>query len=110
MTGRFDPEEGKPYGHCTRCESKPEFATQKDAHDHLAAGEGHSVRITNPDRTHRIQSAVDDIVEDAIQSALEKVDEDIIRRYGATEEEVTEALKWHSDFADDWEEHWVGKR
>ena len=72
----------------------------------LAIGEkkGHSVRILNPSRDRRISSEVSEIVSEAIQDAMSKI-EDLVYRNHITEGEGTAAVSGYSDFADAWEEY-----
>lgn len=111
----FDPIEGADYGLCADCEMK--LPTQEEARAHMSStceeanakgiSKGHRVRILNPDRASRIKSRVSSMVDDAIQDAMEEIYR-LVERDQASTEEITEALRWHSDFAEAWEEYAEG--
>ncbi|MEV7827522.1 hypothetical protein [Microbacterium enclense] len=62
----------------------------------------HSTQATNPTREQRIRSLVDGIVQDAIEEALDNLQNEIARAR-ISHDEVTAALGYYSDFADEWE-------
>lgn len=104
--GKFDPVEGEPYGRCLDC---GEACVTKDAaSEHMSqtrpesGGSSHRISVTNPDRAQRIQNEIDDEVETAVEDAI-----DVLRRLvesgDATPEEISEALTWHSEFAEAWD-------
>lgn len=102
---RFDAREGEEYGVCVDCGVA--LATEDDARQHRIdtmpeGGRSHRTRGTNPTRAQRIQSFVDGVVENAIQQALDEV-RSCINRGDLTADEATEALNWHSAFADAWD-------
>lgn len=111
----FDPIEGADYGLCADCGMK--LPTQDEARAHMRItfeeatpqghSKGHRVRILNPDRASRIKSRVSSMVDDAIQDAMEEIYR-LVERDQASTEEITEALSWHSDFADAWQEYAEG--
>lgn len=92
----YDPEPGKPYGTCTTCG----IVIQTDEHcsDHLTAtmpvngGGSHSVRITNPTRAERIESAIQDYADEAAAEFADNVST-LLDADNVTEEEVTEAMR-----------------
>lgn len=118
-SSRFDPRLGAPYGSCINCIHLT-FATKAEADAHMHStleaakkaglSSGHSISVSNPERGSRVRNAVDSIIDDAITDAIE----DLIRltegRRGeapdATDDEITEALKWYSDeFSEAWAEY-----
>lgn len=106
--GRFDPREGEPHGRCVTCGIV--LATEDDAAAHRTETfdtstnrRSHTTSSTNPTRAQRIQSHVDSAVESAISDALDDLQGDIDSGH-LTEDEIAEALRWHSDFADAWKE------
>lgn len=106
---RFDQDLAANYGKCTTCEI--DIPTEQDGEAHmsetLAASENkrsHSIRRMNPTRKQRIESSVENIIDAAISSAMEEID-DLVQREGISEEEATEALRRQGDFFDAWEEY-----
>ncbi|EYT61643.1 hypothetical protein [Microbacterium sp. UCD-TDU] len=102
---RFDPIDGADYGACDDCGIT--LPTEQAAKDHRAATmspgkSSHRTRASNPTRVDRIQSHVDGVVEDAISEALDDLRNEV-GRANVTWDEIHEALKWHSEFADEWE-------
>lgn len=102
---RFDQKAGVDYGTCSACGIA--LATEQAASDHrdetMSPGRAsHATRATNPTRAERIQSWVDETVYDAISEALDDLRNEVSRA-NASWDEVLGALKWHSDFADEWE-------
>lgn len=104
---RYDQRQDEKYGVCETC--KVDLSTEGEADAHMketgaasASRRSHTVRVTNPTREMRIQAMVDDVVQDAIEEALETL-RDSQSRGDVTSDEITEALKWHSDFSDEWE-------
>lgn len=111
-TDRFDPSPDADYGKCNDCGIN--LATEPDAKAHMrttmeeaqskGASRSHRVSVLNPGREQRITTEVDCLVDDAIQDAMEQLDR-LVDRGDASEAEITAALKWHSDFANSWEEY-----
>lgn len=104
---RYDQKQGEKYGVCEKCGVN--LGTEGEADVHMqetsaasASRRSHTVRITNPTREMRIQSMVDDVVQDAIEEALDTL-RDAQSRGDVSSDEITEALKWHSDFSNEWE-------
>ncbi|MBC9927204.1 hypothetical protein [Leucobacter sp. cx-169] len=110
--GRFDPEEGVPYGRCLSCEGEVLFASKEAASEHMSATfeeaqkaggrSGHRISVLNQTREMRIQSEIDDIVDKAMIDVMD----DALRLIGdATEEEITKAFRHATaDFSDAWYE------
>ena len=105
--GRFDPIEGADYGNCVTCGAV--FVTRDDADKHRTETmdespirRSHTTRGLNRTREERIQSWADDIVQDAISDAIDNL-RDEVASANVSWDEVFEALRWHSDFADEWE-------
>lgn len=103
----LDRNPESPYAHCNDCELVAQ--TPEDSSAHLNAtfesggkGRSHQMRVTNPTRKERLCQQIDSEIEDAL---AELVDElfTLHERYGATEEEITEALRFTSlDLAEAW--------
>lgn len=104
----FDPIEGADYGLCLNCGAKLVTETDASAHMHTTFEEskdkGHRVRVLNPSRARRIESRVSSLIDNAIQDALEEFYR-LVERYQVSTEEIAEALRWHSEFADAWQEY-----
>lgn len=107
---------GTHYAECTNCDET--FADREAARAHASAtlaatgvpgiaARGHAYRVVNPtpeeQAASRARYTVDRAIEDAQQSAFEDLDR-AIRRGNVTEESITDALRWYSDFADAWDE------
>lgn len=128
VSNRFDQKPDRPYGYCTTCSPRLEFTTKAAADEHMhstfkaaraqvdgALGvqsiRGHGIRATNPERQANIDCAVGQIVEDAINEAIDEISQLTYPRRGtdeidATREEITEALrKCYDGFADAWAEY-----
>lgn len=103
---RFDPLPGEAYGSCVDCGISLATSDDADAHrrESYRNGSSHTTRGTNPDRERRIQSHVNDVVSMAIADALDDLQGDIDNGH-ITEEEMVDALRWHSDFADAWKDN-----
>lgn len=90
----YDPEPGKPYGSCINCGA--EIGTRDDMTAHFDAtrtnGRTHSVRVTNPTRAERIESALQDYAEEAAAEFADNVTT-LLDADDVTEEEVTEAMR-----------------
>ena len=112
QTTRFDPVAGEAYGLCTDCGTT--MGTEDDAREHMSTtfeaakavggSKGHGIRITNPGRGARIEREVSSRVDDAIQRAMEDID-NLVELGDASVDEILEALTWHSDFQDAWVEY-----
>lgn len=105
---RFDADPNEPYGTCLTCALK--LQTETDAREHMAAtfaqpgaNASHRVRITNPQRADRIDTAVSGLVDSALDTFVEElqalVDSDTI-----SEDEATAATGRWSEFSDAWSE------
>lgn len=110
MTQRlFDQLPDEPYGECADCDLV--IDTESTARQHMSDTVGskgnssHSIKVTNPTRPDRIRSALQTVVDDAINDAMEEIDR-MVSRAHLTDEEVAEALRWWPDFHDTWTE-WV---
>ncbi|AWN07775.1 hypothetical protein HOT31_gp104 [Microbacterium phage Hendrix] len=115
-TSRFDPTPDQPYGTCLTCGEV--IQTSEDATAHLSktfdeskavrgdlSATSHRVQGTNPDRASRIQSFVDQEIEDALENLYEELDREVTRN-NLTEEELTEALRDASaDLVDGWKRY-----
>jgi hypothetical protein len=106
---RFDQDPAANYGMCTTCEI--DIPTEQDGEAHMSETmkvakdkRSHSIRVLNPSREHRIESAVEDIIDAAISTAMEEID-DLVQDGSFTEEEATEALRYQGKFSDAWEEY-----
>lgn len=105
---RFDPIPDQAYGLCADC--KMELMTKEDAEAHMdetmaSSGrrrQSHTIRATNPERERRIQSFVDGVVRDAIDDAMDELQNPVSRDL-ASSEEIEEALKW---FGTEWSDAW----
>lgn len=107
MSDQFDPIPNKPYGKCNDCGLI--INTEQDSRDHMRetrgqikrkrGGESHGISIHNPSRARRIQCGVGAIVEEAISIAMGDIED-----LGLTDEEISDALTWHPEFKDAWEE------
>ncbi|VXB23595.1 hypothetical protein [Citricoccus sp. K5] len=106
MTDQFEPTPGQPYGKCNDCGAV--IDSQADGRKHMSEtfeqakaegrSKGHSISVLNPSREGRIQNAVDRIVQDAIDDALEDLED-----LDLDDDEIGEALVWHSSFRDAWD-------
>lgn len=111
--GRFEPQEGMPYGKCSTCEE--EFETKDLAYDHMSNttplnedGEGkrsHSISVINAPREDRVKHEVSQIVDDSITDALNRLD-GLVSTKELSFDEVRDALKSHWDFGDAWIEEY----
>lgn len=112
-TPRFDPADGLSYGTCNTCTI--DLPTKQDADVHMSTtleearttgGRcGHSVHVRNPARSTRINHEIWNLLEDALQGLMSKVD-DLIAADHITEEEAGEALsQQHVDLSDAWKEY-----
>jgi hypothetical protein len=111
-TSKFEPEEGAAYGKCETCGE--EIPTQADYRVHqdtvMAAnkGQGHRVLLLNQTREQRILNAARDLVDEAVRTAVDELDELVVDDH-ITREEATEAIRQFSDFADHWREEGLDK-
>lgn len=103
--GKYDQIAGVAYGKCVDCDVTLETAADAGKHRAETTEPGRSSHRTqgmNPTRAQRIQSMVDLKVEDAIQDTIHalrgEVDQGLL-----TDAEVTEALNWYSEFANEWD-------
>ncbi len=111
MSNRFDPLPDEPYGKCATCDAV--MQTPQDSANHLKEtfetapqpGErfSHSVSVSNASRPTRISQAIGQIVEDAINEAMEEVDR-LVESEDLTYEEAETALASYDGFSDAWEE------
>ena len=110
-TSRFDAKEAAPYGTCVDCNM--ELATESLAREHMdstfeqahaeGGSSGHSARVTNPTRAHRIGNEIELLIDDAVREVSDKLDE-LVEDGHVTREEATTALARWSHFADHWRE------
>lgn len=117
LSTRFEPLAGKPYGQCINCDQlfyTPEVASlhMHETFEARGAGSsgGHRIRVTNLTRAQRVEDAVGQIVQDAIDEAISSISNLTMPRRGgladATESEITEALDHCYDgFAEAWDEY-----
>ena len=106
---RFDQKDDQPYGSCETCEL--ELGTEVLAKEHMNATfeeardngrrASHRVLISNPSRASRIGNEVDSLVQEAITTATEELDE-LVEKGDITRAEATTAIARWSDFADEW--------
>lgn len=111
-TSKFNPMPDDAYGVCRTCDI--DLATEQVANIHMnatmaeamAKGENgsHAVRVLNPSRESRIESEVDELIDEVTSDLMSKI-EDLVYRNHITEDEAKMALRHHSDLADAWEEH-----
>lgn len=102
---RFDQNPDEPYAVCEDCGES--LADRAAMSAHFAAtrpaglGSSHRVRITNMERSERIERQLDSLAEDAVSEFVDKAF-DLITD-GVTEEEITAAVRSvTADFADGW--------
>jgi len=120
---KFDPKEGVPYGHCItpgcgfigqtvaemRQHGRDTMTPTGDATG--VTSRGHSYIVDNPSREDAIRSAVQSEVDDAIESAVSELCEELWRlheRQGASIEEISAALRFgvsDIDWATAWSEY-----
>jgi hypothetical protein len=119
-TPNFDQKTDQPFGSCTNCNT--ELATEELAREHMAAtmtpvdqndldpkerdeflakSSSHRILISNPSRASRIGNEVDSLVDDALSSVTEDLD-DLVQSGAITRAEATAAIARWSDFSDDW--------
>lgn len=99
--GRFDPEEGKPYGFAV--DTGEEFATKEAANEWMHQNMGKRVRILNAPRQDQINTYISMEVQDALSGCgdgFSGVDR-LIRDGDVTEGEVDKAMVYA-----DMSEHW----
>lgn len=102
----------KPYAQCNDCAEAFNDRAAIDAHMSATfeAGKGrsHSIRVVNPTpeelEARRLRRLVADEVDNAIDSAMNRLD-DIIAGGEITEKQVARELASWPDFADAWEEY-----
>ena len=105
----FDQVEGQPYGKCNDCgvvlsDKDASSAHMSETYAVAKASGGsssHSIRVLNDDRDGRIKCSVANVVDDTIIGALEELWR-LVDDGDVTEEEVSAALSFHSDFQDAW--------
>ncbi|MDK8436446.1 MULTISPECIES: hypothetical protein [unclassified Brevibacterium] len=114
---RLNPRTNEPYGNCKDCEAV--FEAKSDMYAHLeessknAPRDVHGTRrrhrgqVTNPTREERIEREVGYAIESATYDFCSKMD-DLILDGQVTEQEVKEALRYHDDFAEAWDESMYG--
>lgn len=101
----YDPDPSKPYGRCLNCGLTLETEDHAKEHrrDTMAPGKAsHLTRAENPPRYERIQNMVDDVVQGAIEDAIERLREEVARA-NVSSGEILGALAWYSSFSDAWE-------
>jgi hypothetical protein len=104
---KYDQIAGDDYGTCVTCGvSLPtEQAARAHLNETLEASpdrKSHTYRRHNPTREQRIQSMVASAVDDSIYDAIERLMEEVASGE-VTEDEITKAIKFYGDFADEWE-------
>ncbi|MFB7917062.1 hypothetical protein [Streptomyces sp. NPDC056061] len=112
-TRRFDSDPDEPYGRCLQCPSLV-LTTQADATTHMTetyvaaqadgGTSGHSVEVTNPPRSRRIETEVARVVDTAITDAIDRLQR-LVELGDVTAEEITHSLRWHNEFDEAWQEH-----
>lgn len=104
----YDPTPDVAYAICGTCDIT--LPTEADGNAHMDetiqqhGGRSHQIRITNPTRERRIRRAVGSHVADAVDDACNEF-ERMVERGDVTAEEITEAIAFHPDFADAWDEY-----
>lgn len=109
MTTDFDPAPDGLYAACVTCNLDLATEAESDAHRTATMADSadhrsHTTRTLNPPRTKRIESAVETIVIDAIDEALDKID-DLVSSGSITQEEARAALHHQGEFLDAWDEY-----
>lgn len=101
------------YAKCTTCGI--DLATPADAEQHRhetfeaarntpgAETRGHATRVVNPTPEEVAAGRVRQVVEDALHEAMGRLD-DLVDSGIVTTAQVTEELRWFSDFSDEWDE------
>lgn len=99
--------EDKPHATCLTCEQN--LVTPADLTAHLRetskpdGGRSHRARILRLTRSQEVDSIVGREVSDAIDEFCENIARRIQCKQ-ISEQEVTQAIRFYSDFADGWEE------
>lgn len=107
-------EQTNPYGKCIDCgvtlqtkeaSRQHHMDTLPERSDMNGQRVSHSTKVLNPPREDRLASHIARIVEDALDHANEDLEELEDLDGGYTIEEITEALRHHSEFHDAWKEY-----
>lgn len=119
-----ETEQKQPYAKCNDCDATA--ADRDEMNEHLdgtleeakkttpglSGYRGHSMRVVNPTREEaeqaRQRGLVSRAVEDALDTAVERLDDDVYRGY-ITKEQVREHLAYFPDFAEAWDEYQEGE-
>lgn len=110
LNDRNDPRPGEPYGSCETCGIT--LPDKKQADDHMSATfatsssaqmHSHTINVTNPERMTRVANQIGCIVSDAIESALDQINQ-AVRRGDMSKEETHDALRFYGDFRDAWDD------
>ena len=101
---KYDPDPALPYSYCTKCDGHPKFQTEELTREHMHANHGHSMRITNPSRTDRIECDVNNEIEYALNQAFDDIYQNV-ESGDMTLEEATAAIRMSTDVVTEWEQY-----
>lgn len=104
----------KPYGTCLDCgvtlqtkeaSRQHHMDTLPERADATGKRVSHSTQVLNPPREDRLASHIGRIVNDALEHANKDLEELEDLDGGYTIQEITQALRHHSEFHDAWKEY-----
>lgn len=99
--GRFDPTPGQDYGYCLRCAAL--MVTETDALTHRVSP-GHVIKVTNPSRPERLRREISTMVDEAMRSLCEQLDQLVDDKY-ASPAEINDTLMDWPGVTEYWDDH-----